>query len=181
MSLPRQALQQATLPPLWRRPAPGHNAPSVPPLFSSRATACIVSLYPPSTISPVLAVASVPQKMSVSCASVFSAARTHVCDTTDRAKGQALRKAAVPWTRTGARLPARRTRALARTAALFGFGKAEPAPKASPPAADTSGPLLIPFTPIQKTADYSLRLYSAYAVAECSYERRDEGFLMLGS
>jgi hypothetical protein len=48
--------------------------------------------------------------------------------------------------------------------ALFGFGK----PAAEQPAAQQpqSGPLIIPYTPIKKTKDYSLRLYSAYPVAE---------------
>lgn len=39
-----------------------------------------------------------------------------------------------------------------------------------PPSSPQSGPVLIPFTPIQKTADYSLRLYNAYPVAECTCE-----------
>jgi hypothetical protein len=44
-----------------------------------------------------------------------------------------------------------------------------------------SSPLLIPYSPIQKGADYSLRLYEPYAAAEIAYQRRDEGFLLLGS
>lgn len=85
----------------------------------------------------------------------------------------------------GRRPACRRRSAACRPAALFGFGgsKAEDkaaAPKAAPAVSD-SGPILTPFTPIQKGADYSLRLYSAYPVAETEYERRDEGFMLLGS
>lgn len=98
--------------------------------------------------------------------------------------------APVKWAATAARAPAWTPRcrscrcpAAGRPAALFGFGKQEPAqaaPTQQQPQAD-AGPLLIPFTPVQKTADYSLRLYSAYTVAEVEYERRDEGFFQLGS
>jgi len=56
----------------------------------------------------------------------------------------------------------RRRRSPPAPAALFGFGsKPEQAEKAAPkqPAAEEAGPVLTPFTPIQKTPDYSLRLY----------------------
>ncbi|PSC69851.1 SOUL heme-binding [Micractinium conductrix] len=95
---------------------------------------------------------------------------------------------AAPWP------PGRRPAAAARRrcrrlppppAALFGFGGSkEPAaaapPKAPTPVPEASGPLLIPYTPISKSDDYALRLFSAYPVAETVYERRDEGFLSLG-
>lgn len=39
---------------------------------------------------------------------------------------------------------------------------------------------LIPYVPVNKNKVYDLRLYNAYPVAETSYVRRDEGFLLLG-
>ncbi len=70
-------------------------------------------------------------------------------------------KGAAAAARTARWTPCRRPRRCpaVRPAALFGFGKQEPSQPASTqqqPQAE-SGPLLVPFTPIQKTADYSLR------------------------
>jgi hypothetical protein len=45
----------------------------------------------------------------------------------------------------------------------------------------SSQPIFVPFVPIRKTPDYDLRLYEAYPAATCFYQRRDEGFLKLGS
>ena len=99
-----------------------------------------------------------------------------------RAPGLARRPAALPLPR---RL-CRQRRGTQQPAALFGFGSkpAEPKSEQQPPAAPPVGaslPLLIPYSPIQKGADYSLRLYEPYAAAEIAYQRRDEGFLLLGS
>lgn len=86
-------------------------------------------------------------------------------------KGAAVAARTARWT---PRRRPRRCPAAVRPAALFGFGKQEPSQAASTqqqPQAE-SGPLLIPFTPIQKSADYSLRRASRRgrmrAVPACS-------------
>lgn len=40
---------------------------------------------------------------------------------------------------------------------------------------------IIPYQVVKRSDKYDLRLYSPYIVAKCSYLRRDEGFLSLGS
>jgi hypothetical protein len=41
--------------------------------------------------------------------------------------------------------------------------------------------VIIPYQIVQNNPQYSLRLYSPYTVAEVVYQRRDEGFEVLGS
>jgi hypothetical protein len=58
----------------------------------------------------------------------------------------------------------RRRQQQRRAAALFGFGNKPAA--AEPAAPPQDGPIIIPYTPVSKTKDYSLRLFNAYPVAE---------------
>ncbi|PRW44330.1 heme-binding chloroplastic [Chlorella sorokiniana] len=122
----------------------------------------------------------------------MSAACTAACNAATRWAEGSARSAGWPssaarrggWWATAAPPARRRSARAVAPAALFGFGSkpAEQQQQAAPaPAVQSNSPLLIPFTPVQKNADYSLRLYSAYTAAECEYERRDEGFLLLGS
>lgn len=62
-----------------------------------------------------------------------------------------------PWQRP-------RRRRSQPASSLFGFGnKPAAAEQAAPP---QDSPVLIPYTPVSKTNDYSLRLFNAYPVAE---------------
>ncbi|GLC46042.1 hypothetical protein PLESTB_001024600 [Pleodorina starrii] len=45
---------------------------------------------------------------------------------------------------------------------------------------DAGRPIFPPYTVINKTSDYSLRLYSVFPVVEMEYQRREEGYATLG-
>lgn len=70
-----------------------------------------------------------------------------------------------------------------QVSALFGFGKqqAEAAPAEAPQQQPQQQAVAFPpYEILQRAGSMELRLYQPYPVAECGYERRDDGFLLLG-